>query len=123
MFLEVSQAGERTGAQAPRGLVGGAGTFWRRLRDVVSTPYICHRAKGIDRVYVATRHRAGPMDGYFKKADFHSIEGRHFLTIRTIQSGTDCPERHEVSVIGDIQIEARQSLGCHIVEGPCLGGG
>lgn len=37
--------------------------------------------------------------------------------ITAVQSGTDCPERNEVSITGDLQIETKQSIGCHIVDG------
>ena len=37
--------------------------------------------------------------------------------ITAVQSRTDYPERNEVSITGDLQIETRQSIGCHIIDG------
>ena len=67
---------------------------------------------------MVTRHKARTHGEILLKGRLSrfSFTIKNFIMITAVQSGTDCPERNEVSIAGDLQIETRQSIGCHIVD-------
>lgn len=105
-MLLVSQEGEKTVDQAPRGLVGGAGAFGEKKTqgDVVFTSYLW---EAVAESMWSQGTELGLMGKYYKKGEFVFSRRRNFLTFWATQTGAGCPKRNEDSVPGDLQVEAR----------------